>query len=201
MSTETTAGFSPVEEVWADLQQIAGFTDVPYEVDLSSSSGATVLLTAGDNPMAIKFKDISSRHNGNLLLREALLLAMLNDAKPPSPLMIPKPIDGQLDRPPYYLVMERVPGRVLDCPEIRALSVEEKRLLGSAVGAFAAWMSTAVDAYQYETILYNTTTEMFDRVQSFNRYYGWLATVKQMGCMTLGSDSNHFNPRTTILND
>lgn len=186
MSIDTLASRqSPIEEVWADLQQTTNMYGGSYEVDLSSSTGATVLLTDGDNPLAIKFRDINNRHDGNLLLREALLLAMLNEADSQPPLMVPKPVDGQYDQAPYYLAMERVSGVALGWPAIRELTPADKYSLGTAIGAFAAWMAVTIDSDQYEKILYDTSTQLFDRVEIFNVYYSLGKTVKDLGCSTL----------------
>lgn len=107
-----------------------------------------------DDPgLVVKFpRDRQTAIHANL--REALVVAELKNREK-SPLALPNLIDCSVDSPAYS-IFEKVEGITLSNHDMDKLSVEERELLGRKLGAFVAWMSTALTFGDYCEILEET---------------------------------------------
>jgi hypothetical protein len=162
-----------------------------HQLDLKSSIGSKVLLLDGDKLCAAKiYPDDNSEFND--VVREIFYLALLNEASGPPPMAIPEPIELLANRrQPQCVIMSRVPGVVLDYPEVRAMSSLEMQHLGSSIGAFAGWMTNAIRPQDYREILYETSANTFDRARVFDRFAQRMHDARSIGTLVLVDALEH----------
>lgn len=159
-------------------------------VDRHRSALSTVL-TVDDYELAVKVPD-NGPVSRESLAREALYLCMVSESSDPPPLSVPEMFDcGDLQTEPYYLAMQKVPGVVLDHESVRSFNADEKRALGTGIGAFAAWMSQTLSPEAYQCIVeqYSSARGVYDRTSSSEviRYWGMRGVIDAHGYTVLAT--------------
>lgn len=83
---------------------------------------------------------------------ESFLIAILQDAETPPPLVIPHGEVWDNRQYPYYSGFNRLPGEVFSQDAIRAFSRTEKQGLGRRIGRFIAWMGSEISFNAYQEV-------------------------------------------------
>jgi len=107
------------------------------------------------------------QNDSDLALRntrfEAAIVQALNKAETESPLEVPRLLLSQTKASPYYNAFTKVQGDVVEYERVRRFSEQEYLDLGRRIGAFIAWMSTAVELEVYDEIFRATRPVIFER--------------------------------------
>lgn len=121
--------------------------DTTYTV--LDGSTATVLFPDNDDSLVVKVLHDVGQVGEYDAYREATLLSLLAESDTPPPLQLPKVEYSNGQEDPFYIVMQRLPGKALSYSEISTLTIAEKVDLGRKIGEFAAWMSRALSIESY----------------------------------------------------
>jgi hypothetical protein len=135
---------------WRDLQEFSYYEREVPEPGPGGDFNQTLFLP----DQVIRVPRSRTRQAAATVEYESELSILLSHANPPSPLALPKLIEGWYDGPAPYSVTTRLPGSVVPHHEVRKFSLSEKAALGRAMGMFAAWFAEAVPL--------TTCTELMD---------------------------------------
>lgn len=85
------------------------------------------------------------------VFKEAMTVAIVQDAIDTAPLRLPTVVDVSDNKPPYYVALRYIDGETMNLGQAQDLLQAEQYNLGKRVGNFVAWMADTVSQDEYHT--------------------------------------------------
>lgn len=121
--------------------------------DIAQGDTNTVLISHTEKPVVIKVPNTSCRRDAKdtAYFESTIVNSLHEQAVAPAPVSIPCLLNYDT-RPSPYSMYSFLPGRIVSNEEIRSWTAAEKTRLGENIGAFVAWMESALSLEQYQDI-------------------------------------------------